>query len=232
MIPNLDVLARSIEENSPFAFSSVRWLVLVRHGETDCNVARRIAGQMPYPYGARLTKSGRKCAKRAGTQIQLLEKCLGFHGVAVSTCERAIETLDLCTEGLVLPPRVELDGLRERGMGGAILLPKDNFPRLFSDPDAMPPRDGNVNDGKPETFRSFVSRVDECYENDIVPMLTVGNVLLVSHQYVTAAIQKNLYGLSLRETMVLGHQIPNSAPLVLGLDPVTLMPIMGGLCVL
>ena len=223
-------LAANINANAPFSLNDVRWLILVRHGETDCNVSGRIAGQMPYPYGARLTANGRRSAKKARAQIRLIQQAVGIQFVTVSTVERAVETLQLCTNGLILPDAIELDGLRERGMGGCVLLPKSGFPELFSDPDAVPPHTGAVNDNKPEAFRVFVRRVEDCFNDEIAPLLREGNTMLVSHQYVTAAIEKLVYGWTVRETMSYGHKIPNSAPLILGLNPDTLKPVMGGLC--
>jgi broad specificity phosphatase PhoE len=225
-------LASKIQDASPFNLSDVRWLALLRHGESEFNLVGRIAGQLCFPYGARLTAKGRKSARKATSQIRLIQDALGIDNVACSSVERAVETLELCTTGLTMPDPIYFDGLRERGMGGAVLLPKAMFGPLFEDPSAKPPTEGAVSDGLPESFEEFVERVHASFRNDIVPLLRQGNTLVVSHQYVTAAIEMLLFDWSIRETMHHGHQIPNSAPLVIGLNRHTLQPVLGGLCVL
>jgi broad specificity phosphatase PhoE len=228
-------LQQQFAASFPGQITDLRWLVLLRHGETDLNVARRIAGSLQeQDYGAELTAGARRAARHNALELRIIERAVGgFEHLLVSPLNRAIETADLVLAELESPSDlVRLDGLKERGMGGLVLRPKALHPAFFTDPSATPPLDGCITDGSPESFETFVKRVHSCFDTEVASRLRTGNMVITSHQYVTSALQGHLFRWSNLEMMSVGHAIPNCAPLVLGLHKETLEPVPTGLCVL
>jgi broad specificity phosphatase PhoE len=227
-------LANQFQSAFPGNIRDLRWLCLVRHGKTNHNESGLIAGQLEGEHGAQLTQGAKKSATYYALELRLIGRAIGgFQHQLVSPLPRAQETARLCTAGLSrCPDPVDLEGLKERGMGGLVLQPKELHREFFEDPEAIPPAEGRFSDEHPESFRGFVDRVSECLHSEILPQLRGGNVLVVSHQYTTAAIQMELFGWSLENSQTVGTRIPNCAPLLIGLDPTTLRPAMTGLCVL
>jgi broad specificity phosphatase PhoE len=227
---------RAIQEQILSSFpgqpSDYRWLVLVRHGRTDLNEGKRIAGCLSGPYGAELTKKGRKDAQESALEVRVIEEALGgFEHLLQSPLSRAVETAQLVTGQMrSVPTPQQIPDLQERGMGGLCLLPKQQNMLFFQDTEAVPPQEGIISDGKPESFSGFCGRVSNCYQADILPRLHEGNVLLVSHQYTTAALQREMYGWTVQNALIVGEHIPNCAPLLIGLDKNTIQPVMVGIC--
>jgi broad specificity phosphatase PhoE len=230
--------AREIEQQFRANFvgnlSDVRWIVLVRHGQTDLNRAHRIAGMLEGEYGAELTKRSKRMAIDCALEMLLVERVIGgFSNALISPLSRAVETASSMLSQLKAEPQLSyLDGLKERGMGGLVLSPKSLHPQYFEDPELTPPLNGPISDMNPESFRTFMDRVRNCYEEAVIPSLRSGNTVLVSHQYTSAAIQACLFDWGLVDTLTVGAAIPNCAPLVIGLSKETLKPVTSGLCIL
>jgi broad specificity phosphatase PhoE len=211
------------------------WLTLVRHGETDLNVGKRIAGQLELgDYGAELTAGARRSARYHAWDFQLIATVTGgFQHQLVSPLQRAQETARLCLAQVSgVPDPVLVPDLAERGMGALVLRPKNLHQRFFSDPSLVPPTDGLVSDSRPESFSMFSDRVSLCLRREVFPRLRTGNLVMISHQYTTAVVESVLFGWGLEETMEVGRKVPNCAPILIGLDRTTLRPVVTGLCVI
>lgn len=88
-------------------------LLLVRHGESEWNVARRWQGHHDVP----LTARGEEQAKRAAEQLRELLDGHAVHGVAASDLSRAHRTAEIIGSSLGIE-RVHMDArLRERHVG-------------------------------------------------------------------------------------------------------------------
>jgi len=87
-------------------------LLLIRHGESTWNAARRWQGHADPP----LSETGRGQARRAGTRLAALDGDATIGTVWSSDLRRARETAELIAEGLGLEPRVHA-GVKERTAG-------------------------------------------------------------------------------------------------------------------
>jgi probable phosphoglycerate mutase len=101
---------------------------LVRHGQTEFNVAGRLHGWIDSP----LTQLGRAQARNVG---QALAKLIGSGSVEmfVSSFGRAIGTAAIISQeaGILIPATVDFD-LREIGMGSAEGLTEHEMARLLA----------------------------------------------------------------------------------------------------
>ena len=75
-------------------------LYVIRHGETEHNVERRLTGQMHSP----LTPNGLKQAKRSGEILARLEPNLARFDFIASPLERTRQTMELVRQGAGLSP--------------------------------------------------------------------------------------------------------------------------------
>lgn len=90
-------------------------LTLVRHGETDWNLQRRIQGSTDIP----LNDTGRDQARRVGAQLRTRFAVPGEVVIASSDLSRARETAALIADELGAAGPVTYPDLRERGYGDA-----------------------------------------------------------------------------------------------------------------
>lgn len=107
---------------------------LIRHGETDYNVARRFQGM----YGAsRLTEKGKEQARRLSPYLAHLT----LDRVLCSTAHRAKETLSLALPTVREDDVTFLDELREVDVGSLtdrlVTEAKDEYPDFFSSRDYL-----------------------------------------------------------------------------------------------
>jgi len=110
-------------------------IYLVRHGETDWNLARRIQGSTDIP----LNNTGRLQAERTG---RLLAR-RSWDGMASSPLSRAFETGRIIADAVGIDPsRIHLlDSLAERRYGAAEGLDDRELLRLFPGDTAVPGRE-------------------------------------------------------------------------------------------
>lgn len=84
------------------------YLYLVRHGQSEGNVAKTFHGHIDYP----LTPLGREQARQAAEKL----KGVSFTRCVASDLSRAWETAQICLEGRRIVPE-PCPGLREQNMG-------------------------------------------------------------------------------------------------------------------
>lgn len=160
---------------------------LIRHGETEWNVARRIQGQTD----SNLTQNGENQARQAGARL----KHLGITHIIASDLGRTHRTASLLAEYCQIEPTYD-SRLRELNMGCLeqryvdSLTPEEERHRQLI-LDGTP--DGRIPEGESLTELSKRMRavLDEC-EN-----LPEGSrVLLVSHGIALGVLLGNVLGLS------------------------------------
>lgn len=108
-------------------------LYLVRHGETDWNLARRIQGSTDIPLNA----TGRE---QAATTGQLLAR-RKWDAVYSSPLSRAYETASIIADELGLPAPVPVDALVERAYGEAEGLADPELATRFPGDTPVPGRE-------------------------------------------------------------------------------------------
>ncbi|WP_127475252.1 histidine phosphatase family protein [Microbacterium sulfonylureivorans] len=102
-------------------------LTLIRHGETDWNLARRIQGSTDIP----LNDTGRDQARAAGTALREARDAAAPITVVASDLSRARETAEIIADVLgAASPRI-YPGLRERAYGEAEGLDADEMFQRF-----------------------------------------------------------------------------------------------------
>ncbi|WP_087014071.1 histidine phosphatase family protein [Leucobacter sp. 7(1)] len=108
----------TVPSSTPFgsAGSAARHIAVVRHGETDWNLAGRIQGRTEIP----LNDTGRAQAAETATALARAAGSLGpWAGLFASPLSRASETAEIIGRGLALPgPRID-EELWERDFGAA-----------------------------------------------------------------------------------------------------------------
>jgi broad specificity phosphatase PhoE len=106
-------------------------LYLVRHGETDWNLQRRIQGLTDIP----LNDTGREQARATA---RLLARRGGWNGIFASPLSRALETASIIAQELGLPEPEPLEGLAERNYGDAEGLNFAEIDRRYPDRGSVP----------------------------------------------------------------------------------------------
>jgi broad specificity phosphatase PhoE len=101
----------------------VTHLILIRHGETDWNRARRIQGSTDIP----LNDTGRAQARAAGERLRDSLDLDSPLRLVSSDLARAAETADIIGSVLGVVPAARYAGLRERGYGEAEGMSIDEF---------------------------------------------------------------------------------------------------------
>lgn len=139
-------------------------LYLVRHGQTLFNSRQKIQGWSDSP----LTEHGIQQAKNVGTFFR--EQGVQFDHAYSSTSERACDTLELITSGLM--PYTRLKGLKEQHFGAFEGADQSLFP-VFPYGDFFKAYGGEDSD-------TFVKRVCGTIK-DIMDSPNHQNVLIVSH---------------------------------------------------
>ena len=176
------------------------YLVLLRHGQSEWNLANRFTGFKD----VELTDQGRAEAVNAG---KLLKKAgINFDQVFTSTLKRANETAELALaeagQAALIESMIYHDDLRERDYGDLVGLNKDETKAKYGAEQVhiwrrsytTPPPGG-------ECLQDVVEkRVRPYYEEQIKPMLEEGkNILIAAH------------GNSLRAMLIiLGAETPGS----------------------
>ncbi|MGB7405379.1 MAG: 2,3-diphosphoglycerate-dependent phosphoglycerate mutase [Pacificimonas sp.] len=211
-------------------------LVLIRHGQSEWNLANRFTGW----WDVGLTEKGIEEAKAAG--IAMREAGLDFDLCFTSFQTRAIKTLNLALEEmdrLWLPVTKDWQ-LNERHYGGLTGLNKQEtrdkhgdeqvhiWRRSFDTP--PPPMDAGsdydlsgeiryaaIDVPTAESLKMTIERVLPYWNSAIVPELKAGKRVLISaHGNSLRALVKHLSGIS--DEDITGLEIPTGQPIVYELD--------------
>lgn len=176
-------------------------LCLIRHGETDWNVQRRIQGQLDIPLNA----NGRMQAHATARGLRRH----GFHAIYSSDLGRALETARASAAALGLEVRHEA-ALRERHFGIFQRLTyaeaQRSHPALYArhearDPDFVPPDGG-------ESLNQLSRRVAEGLRG-LVRAHPGQTLLLVTHGGVLDVVRRLATGQPL--SVPRDFEIPNAA---------------------
>jgi len=171
-------------------------LFLIRHGQTEWNVQRRMQGRLDSP----LTTVGRAQADANG---RILRKIARVDALIASPSGRTRETAYIVNSHLKAPISFE-DALMERDCGdwSGLTLDEiaDNFPRAWQS------REGDPYGHRPpggENFEDMIARVrnflDALFARDLV------QVVLVTHSAVSRAILTYFMGLAPIELATVRH---------------------------
>jgi uncharacterized phosphatase len=108
-------------------------LYLVRHGETDWNLAHRIQGSTDIP----LNDTGRAQARTTGSLLARRE----WDAIITSPLSRAVETAAIIAERVGLPAPTTLDAIVERNYGEAEGLSDPEIRARFPGDSPVPGRE-------------------------------------------------------------------------------------------
>lgn len=97
-------------------------ICVVRHGETDWNIAGILQGWLDVPLNERGREQSREWAKTFAAR--------GFTRVYTSPLRRSLETAEIIAERLELPPPTSHEGLKERNFGDIQGIPKAELAEL------------------------------------------------------------------------------------------------------
>lgn len=152
------------------------FVTLVRHGQTDWNLERRIQGWTDIP----LNETGRRQARDAAGALADRE----WDRVVVSPLSRATETGEIIAGRLGLPAPTPEDGLRERAHGAIEGL-------TFSERQARFP--GSAEVPGMESRQEVVERVERAFER-IEADGPEDRVIVVSHGGVIGSLLRHVSG--------------------------------------
>jgi len=211
-------------------------LILLRHGQSEWNLADRFTGWVDVdltPQGESEARKGGELIKAAGLEIDR---------VFTSVLTRAIRTswLALAAAGQAYVPEIKDWRLNERHYGGLTGLNKTETAarhgadqvKVWRRSYDIPPPDlapgGEFDFAKDrryagltlpatESLKTTLVRVQPYWDAEIVPCLKAGETLLVAaHGNSLRAIVKLLFAVS--DEDIVGVEIPTSNPLVIELD--------------
>ncbi|MBD2721084.1 2,3-bisphosphoglycerate-dependent phosphoglycerate mutase [Hymenobacter armeniacus] len=180
-------------------------LVLVRHGQSEANLANVFTGWLDVP----LTPQGEEEARAAGRKLHGLR----FDAAFCSTLLRSFRTLELILEEIGQPaiPVYATDALRERMYGALQGHNKLEAVHEYGAEQVARWRRG-YDDAPPagESLHHTLDRVVRYYDDTLVPALRAGrNLLVVSHGNTLRALRMQLDGLSVPEVEAM--EIPTGA---------------------
>jgi broad specificity phosphatase PhoE len=155
---------------------------IVRHGETENNVARRLSGWVDTP----LTKVGLKPTKK------IIKKLAGVHIDLIYSSDlgRAFITAYTITRGLNFTEEIHrLPGLREVNYGDAANMKRAKayklYPGLDSDTYYNPPNGESLDHMQKRVFQT-INALNNRHSNS--------TILLVSHSGIIAALKSSYIG--------------------------------------
>ncbi len=207
-------------------------LILVRHGQSEWNLANRFTGW----WDVELTEKGVAEAIAAG--VLLAEKGVLPTVAFTSLQTRAIKTLHLALEacGRLWIPETKDWRLNERHYGGLTGLDKDEmrarhgeeqvhvWRRSFDIPPpdladgsefdlAGDPRYAGIAVPRTESLKLTIERVLPYWESTILPQLSLGETVIVAaHGNSLRALVKHLSSIS--DSEITGLEIPTGQPIV------------------
>ena len=211
-------------------------LILVRHGQSEWNLANRFTGW----WDVDVTEVGAEEAREAG---RLLKAKGVLPTVAFTSLQtRAIKTLHLALEqcGRLWIPETKDWRLNERHYGGLTGLNKQEtrdkhgdeqvlvWRRSFDVPPpplepgsdfdlSNDPRYAGIDIPQTESLKLTIERVLPYWQSDILPQLAAGETVIISaHGNSLRALVKHLSGISDEE--ITGLEIPTGQPIVYDFD--------------
>jgi len=205
------------DSNRERADSGHRRLYLVRHGESEWNLQRRIQGNSA---SNALSETGRKQAALLGAEFERLK----FSSVYCSDVERAVETA-----GIALGDEVDiefLEGLREISFGsweGKLIEEiKEESPGMIEEWFESP--SGVLIDGGENLF-SFRERIVETFDR-IIAESKEGNILVICHGGVICSYLTHVLGMDLDG--IWSFSLPNASITTLVLEFRPRLRLFGG----
>lgn len=190
-------------------------LWLVRHGQTDWNVAGRFQGHIDIPLNPTGISQAQALAATLAAPSNGHERP-SFSAIYSSDLSRAYQTAQLIAERLGLPVQKHL-GLREVNLGEWEGKTREHVHARY--PELVLARRVNVLDVPPpggETNRQTARRAAAA-ANEIALAYPTGRVLVVSHGITVATLVCQARGFPLEE---LYHHVPeNAAPIVVQWEP-------------
>lgn len=211
-------------------------LALIRHGQSEWNLANRFTGW----WDADLTEKGEAEAQRSG--VLLADTGVAFDAAFTSYQTRAIRTLHYALQGLdrMWIPETKHWRLNERHYGGLTGLDKAEtaekhspeqvhiWRRSYDTPPppmeagsefdlAKDPRYAGVEVPESESLKMTLERVLPYWNSDIAPALSEGtNLIIAAHGNSLRAIVKHLFQVS--DADIPGVEIPTGNPLLIELS--------------
>ncbi|VVT04178.1 2,3-diphosphoglycerate-dependent phosphoglycerate mutase [Erythrobacter sp. EC-HK427] len=211
-------------------------LILVRHGQSEWNLANRFTGW----WDVDVTEQGVSEARAAGRLLK--EKGVLPTLAFTSVQKRAIMTLHLALEecGRLWIPETKDWRLNERHYGGLTGLNKDEMRELHGEEqvqiwrrsfDVPPPplekgstfdlsddpRYAGIDVPQTESLKLTIERVLPYWESTILPELAKGETVIISaHGNSLRALVKHLSGIS--DDAITGLEIPTGQPIVYDFD--------------
>ncbi|MBI3323939.1 MAG: 2,3-diphosphoglycerate-dependent phosphoglycerate mutase [Candidatus Omnitrophica bacterium] len=197
-------------------------LVLIRHGQSQWNLANRFTGWVDVP----LTDAGREEARRGAELIRLMR----FDRAFTSALKRAQETLRIVLEVTGQPGiPIEADtALNERHYGALQGLNKAETAKKYGDEqvllwrrsyDVPPPKDRtNWNpEGISESLQDTAARALPYFDAKILPLVKAGHsILVVAHGNSLRSIMMHLDHLT--KEQVLNLNLATGAPVIYEID--------------
>ena len=211
-------------------------LILVRHGQSEWNLANRFTGW----WDVDVTEQGVEEARAAGRLLK--DKGVLPSLAFTSVQKRAIMTLHLALEecGRLWIPETKDWRLNERHYGGLTGLNKDEMRELHGEEqvqiwrrsfDVPPPplekgstfdlsddpRYAGIDVPQTESLKLTIERVLPYWESAILPELARGETVIISaHGNSLRALVKHLSGIS--DDAITGLEIPTGQPIVYDFD--------------
>jgi probable phosphoglycerate mutase len=174
-------------------------ICVVRHGETDWNIAGVLQGWLDVP----LNERGREqsCAMADAFADQ------GFARVYSSPLRRSLETAEIIAERLLLPPPTSHAGLKERNFGDIQGIPKSELaelnPQVFQQ---ILKRNPACSFPEGEEMEEFATRV-------LAAIMEIGDgnrgarVLVITHGWTMDVVTRAVSGLP--RSAILHHKPKN-----------------------
>lgn len=185
----------------------MKQVFIVRHGQTEWNLARRMQGRLDSP----LTEAGKAQAQAHGRLLKELGPIDEMH---VSPSGRTRETAYILNSHVRARIQYQ-DALLERDLGTWSGLTVAELEAAF--PEAWRARKHDPYHHRPpegENLADMLARCDAFLER--IVRSESANVVLVTHQVMSRVILKRLLGLTSDEAVRVIH--PNDALYLLGLD--------------
>lgn len=187
-------------------------LVLVRHGQSEWNLANKFTGWVDVD----LTEKGEKEAQSAGEKL----KGYRFEKAFTSVLKRANRTLDYILKGTGLTeiPVIKNQSLNERMYGDLQGKNKAEVAAEFGDDQVhIWRRSFDIAPPGGESLKDTLERVIPYYSDEIVPCLKKGeDIIIVAHGNSLRALVMHIENLTPEE--ILKKEIPTGTPYVYDLD--------------